>query len=227
MLVAKLKEKKYPCEALHGGLLQNERLEGIRNFKRGEFRYLIATDVAARGIDVENVTHIINYDIPLEKESYVHRIGRTGRAGKEGKAITFITPYEDKFLASIEEYVGFKLKKKEEPSNEEVKLARKEFNDKIKTQPQLKADKGSVLSKDITKIYLGAGKKKKLRAGDIVGAITNIEGVSPEDIGIIDILDYISYVDILNGKGTKVLKALQNKPIKGKVIKVERAESKK
>ena len=69
-------------------MVQEDRLEVMKDFRRGEFRYLIATDVAARGIDIENITHVINYDLPLEKESYVHRTGRTGRAGQTGKAIT-------------------------------------------------------------------------------------------------------------------------------------------
>ena len=72
----------YPCDKLHGGMYQEDRFEVMNDFKRGEFRYLVATDVAARGIDIDNITLVINYDIPLEKESYVHRTGRTGRAGK-------------------------------------------------------------------------------------------------------------------------------------------------
>ena len=78
----------------------------MERFKKGEFRFLVATDVAARGIDVEDITHIVNYDLPLEKENYVHRIGRTGRAGKKGKAITFTTHHEKRFLQAIEQYIG-------------------------------------------------------------------------------------------------------------------------
>lgn len=78
-------------------MYQEDRFAVMNDFKRGEFRYLVATDVAARGIDIDNITHVINYDLPMEKESYVHRTGRTGRVGKEGKAITFVTPHEEKF----------------------------------------------------------------------------------------------------------------------------------
>lgn len=83
-----LADLEYPCDRIHGGMEQDERFEVMNAFRRGQFRYLIATDVAARGIDITNITHVINYDIPLEKESYVHRTGRTGRAGKTGKAIS-------------------------------------------------------------------------------------------------------------------------------------------
>ena len=101
-LCEELDRSGYPVDKIHGGMIQEARFEVMDDFKRGDFRYLVATDVAARGIDIENITHVINYDIPMEKESYVHRTGRTGRAGQTGKAITFCTPYEEKFLDEIE-----------------------------------------------------------------------------------------------------------------------------
>lgn len=222
-LASKLQSNGLPCSALHGGMMQNERLNVMNSFKRGEFIYLVATDVAARGIDVESITHIINYDIPLEKESYVHRTGRTGRAKEEGKAISFVTPYEDRFLSDIEEYIGFKIPQAEEPDEEEAEKAKAAFFKKIEAGPKLKQDKSHELNKEITKIYISAGKKKKMRTLDIVGAFTHIPGVKAEDIGIIDILDNISYVDILNGKGDMVLKALETMNIKGKPVRAQRA----
>ena len=216
-----MKDRGYTCQALHGGLEQRDRLDIMKSFKRGEFRFLVATDVAARGIDVESLSHIINYDVPVEKESYVHRIGRTGRAGSSGKAITFADPKEYRILGEIEEYIGYKIPRGEEPYKEEVDRAKKAFDEKNSIKPELKPDKGTNLNKQITKLYIGAGKKKKLRAGDIVGAITSIKGVSAEDIGIIDILDYVTYVDILDGKGNLVLDSLKNTTIKGKLVKVE------
>lgn len=218
-----LKNKNYPCGKIHGGMMQEERLEGMKSFKRGEFIYLVATDVAARGIDVEEVTHIINYDLPMEKESYVHRTGRTARAGRKGKAITFVTPYEDRFLKDIEEYIGFSISKVEEPREQEVENVKEAFLTKIKAAPKLKKDKSKELNKDIMKIYINAGKKKKIRPGDIVGGITSIPGVTAENIGIIDIQDNISYIDILEGKGKIVLEGLKSATIKGKVLKVEKA----
>ncbi len=98
-LTEQLEKLHYTCDKLHGGMMQEDRFAVMDEFKRGEFRYLVATDVAARGIDIDSITHVINYDLPLENESYVHRVGRTGRAGKKGKAISFVTPNEDKFLS--------------------------------------------------------------------------------------------------------------------------------
>lgn len=223
-VASRLRSKGYPCSALHGGMLQDDRLNVMNSFKRGEFIFLVATDVASRGIDVENVTHIINYDIPMEKESYVHRIGRTGRAGSDGVAITFACEYENKYLSEIEDYIGFKIEKRSEPLEDEVENARAAFEIKIKAKPKLKKDKSAQLNKEITKIYINAGKKKKIRAGDIVGAITNIEGVNADDVGIIDIQDNYSYIDILGGKGNIVMDALKSRTIKGKALRVEKAE---
>jgi superfamily II DNA/RNA helicase len=141
-----------------------------------------------------------------------------------GKAITLAAPEEYRILNEIEEYIGYKIPRGEEPYREEVERAKKAFEEKNKRKPQIKQDKSTNLNKQITKIYLGAGKKKKIRAGDIVGAITGINGVDADDIGIIDVLDYITYVDILNGKGNLVLEALKNGTIKGKSVKVEKAE---
>lgn len=104
-----LKDLGYSVEKIHGGMLQKERIDAMERFKKGEFRILVATDVASRGIDVEGITHVINVDIPQEKEAYIHRIGRTARAGKSGKAITFLTQYEERFLNDIEELIGFKI----------------------------------------------------------------------------------------------------------------------
>lgn len=222
-LTYEMKDRGYACRSLHGGMEQRDRLEIMQSFKRGEFRFLVATDVAARGIDVESLSLIINYDVPVEKESYVHRIGRTGRAGNKGKAITFADSREYRMVSEIEEYIGYKIPRGEEPYKEEVETARKAFEQKNNAKPKLKTDKSSKLNKQITKLYIGAGKKKKIRAGDIVGAITSIDGVSAEDIGIIDVLDYVTYVDILEGKGNIVMEALNKMTIKGKSVKVEKS----
>lgn len=218
-----LSELGYHCDKIHGGMAQDDRLDVMNEFKRGEFRYLIATDVAARGIDIDNITHVINYDLPLEKESYVHRTGRTGRAGKKGKAITFVTPFEDKFLNEIEDYIGFEIPKMTAPSKDEVSNKQSEFEAKKNMEPTIKKAKSEKLDKQIMKLYFNGGKKKKLRAVDFVGTIAKIEGVTAEDIGIITITDTFSYVEILNDKGHMVLDKMKKTPIKGKQLKVYEA----
>lgn len=214
----------YNCDQIHGGMVQEDRLEVMNDFKRGEFHYLIATDVAARGIDIDNITHVINYDLPLEKESYVHRTGRTGRAGRKGKAITFVTPFEDRFLQEIEEYIGFEIPMIDAPAKEEVANKQADFEAKKNEEPTIKKAKNEKLNKQIMKLYFNGGKKKKLRAVDFVGTIAKIEGVTAEDIGIITIMDTFSYVEILNDKGRLVLERMKKTPIKGKSLKVYEAK---
>ncbi|MFD0621266.1 DEAD/DEAH box helicase [Paenibacillus sp. GCM10027629] len=214
----------YPCDRIHGGMEQEERFEVMHAFRRGQFRYLIATDVAARGIDITDITHVINYDIPLEKESYVHRTGRTGRAGKTGKAITFITPRDGRRLADIEAYIGFAIPKVNAPSEEEVDRRRADFEKKLHIGPELKKDKREQLNKQIMKLNFNGGKKKKLRAVDFVGTIAKLDGVTTEDIGIITILDFVTDVEILNGKGPLVLEMMKDTTVKGKLLKVRKGK---
>jgi len=218
-----LERSLYSCEKIHGGLEQEERFAVMDGFKMGNFRYLVATDVAARGIDIDNVTLVINYDTPMEKESYVHRTGRTGRAGNKGKAITFATPYEEKFIKAIEKYIGFEIPLREAPTNQEVAKGTAAFEEKMSGRRIVKNNKTARINQDIIKLHFSGGKKKKIRAVDFVGTIAKIPGVTADDIGIITIHDNMSYVDILNGKGSLVLQAMENATIKGKKLKVSKA----
>jgi ATP-dependent RNA helicase DeaD len=105
---------------MHGDMNQNQRINTLKKFKEGNLEFLVATDVAARGIDVENVTHVINYDLPQEVESYVHRIGRTGRANREGIAYTLVTAREYVALKQIEKVTKSKIKRREIPTVDEI-----------------------------------------------------------------------------------------------------------
>jgi ATP-dependent RNA helicase DeaD len=112
-LTEALKGAGFNCEELHGDLSQAKREQVMKKFRNAEIQYLIATDVAARGLDVEGVTHVFNYDIPLDAESYIHRTGRTGRAGGTGLAITFLTPKDTHYMDIIEEGIEMTLEKRE------------------------------------------------------------------------------------------------------------------
>lgn len=219
-----LTKSSYPIQKIHGGMEQYDRIQVMKEFKMGNFRYLVATDVAARGLDIESISLIINYDIPTDSESYVHRIGRTGRIGKKGKAITFRTPYENRFLSDIEELINSKITEKEIPNKSEIGQLRADFNEKIYTLSEQKISKTDHLSKEILKLHINAGKKTKMRAIDIVGTICNIEGLKKEDIGIIEIRDISTFVEILNDKGEIVYKALQEMPIKGRPRRVSKMD---
>ncbi|WP_214761259.1 DEAD/DEAH box helicase [Exiguobacterium sp. s129] len=220
---AELDKAGYSAERLHGGLEQEDRFAVMNGFKMGNFRYLVATDVAARGIDVDNVELVINYDVPVEKESYVHRTGRTGRAGKQGTAITLMTRQEERLIGAIESYVQFEIPMIVAPTEAEVAANQDAFEQKLSGRRVVRNNKTARINQDIMKLHFSGGKKKKLRAVDFVGTIAKIPGVSADDIGIITINDQMTYVDILNGKGSIVLQAMETTPVKGKKLKVSKA----
>ncbi|MEI5992191.1 hypothetical protein A5881_003747 [Enterococcus termitis] len=221
-----LVEAGYPVGKLHGGMMQEDRFEVMDAFRKGKFRYLVATDVAARGIDIENITHVINLDVPFEKESYIHRVGRTGRAGKEGFALTFVTPKEETLKKEIEHFAELSMTHITLPNAKLVARSKTAFEAKITTKQKPKHQKAKRVNEEITKVYFNGGKKKKLRALDFVGTISKIEGVASEDIGIITIQENVTYVDILNGKGQLVIQAMKERTIKGKQLKVHVARKK-
>ena len=131
-ITERLQARGYSTAALNGDLNQSLRERTINRLKKGQIDILVATDVAARGLDVDRVSHVINFDIPYDNESYVHRIGRTGRAGKTGKAILFITPKENRMLRSIERSTRQKISLMVPPSNKTISDGRiKRFFDQL------------------------------------------------------------------------------------------------
>jgi ATP-dependent RNA helicase DeaD len=120
-----LEERGYPVETLHGDYAQEHRDRVMARFRSGKARILVATDVAARGIDVEGLTHVVNWSLPQDSQAYMHRIGRTGRAGNEGTAITFVTPLEYRKLTRMREGAGGRIKKGSVPKVSDVIDARR------------------------------------------------------------------------------------------------------
>ena len=149
-LCTSLLRDKYPVELLHGDLTQTRRTETLEAFKKGELRILIASDVAARGIDVENLDCVVNYDVPINPEDYVHRIGRTGRAGQSGTAITFVSKEDQEAWSQVQklvkedivEYPGLKETPKtkqtaqEKTSNQRLQREKPKPMDKPPTLPK-------------------------------------------------------------------------------------------
>ncbi len=141
-VVTHLKDRGYDAEGIHGDISQAQRESTLNNFKKKRANILIGTDVAARGIDIVNLTHVINYSLPQNPEAYVHRIGRTGRAGNQGTAITFITPREYKQLMFIQRVARAEIKKSTIPKVEDIiKARKKKIFDEISSRLDEKADK--------------------------------------------------------------------------------------
>lgn len=121
-----LTSKGYASKALHGDVPQEKRLKIMDQFKRGDLHMLVATDVAARGIHIDDLSLVVNYDVPLEKDNYIHRIGRTGRAGKGGSAITLVTDDDIISLYEIEEHIGAQIEESELPADSVVEACKEE-----------------------------------------------------------------------------------------------------
>lgn len=218
-----MKKDKFTVGVIHGDMSQDKRLFIIKDFKENKFNILVSSDITSRGIHVDDVSLVINYEVPRDKENYVHRIGRTGRVDKLGKAITIVSTKEEKYLREIEEYTKNQIEEINEIDEREVSEGKDKF--KILQENLLKNRKSNTNKKEnqeVTKIYLNVGKKKKIRVIDIVGAFSNIEGINNEDIGVIEVKDTCSYVDILNYKGERFLKNNKEIIIKKKQVKVKK-----
>ena len=165
-IAERLEARGFSSAALNGDLSQALRERTINRLKKGQVDIVVATDVAARGLDVERISHVINFDIPYDNESYVHRIGRTGRAGRDGKAILFITPKENRMLRSIEKSTRQVIKPMAMPSNEEVSGQRiQQFTEQLmKTMALPKLDKFRSLIQQLAD-------ENELDMGDIAAAL--------------------------------------------------------
>ena len=225
-LYNQMKKDKFSVKEIHGDMSQDKRLFIIKDFKENKFNILVSSDITSRGIHIDDISMVINYEVPRDKENYVHRIGRTGRIDKEGIAVTLVSDKEEKYLQEIQNYTNNKIEemqdiKKEDIERGKVKLERLqeslEKNKRNNSKTTLSDEDG-----EVTKIYLNVGKKKKIRVIDIVGALSNIKGINNEDIGVIEVKDTCSYVDLLNFKGKDFLKNNKNITIKKKQVKVRK-----
>ena len=223
-LYENMKKDGFLVEELHGDMSQDKRIFVIKDFKNNKFNILISTDVTARGIHIDDISLVINYDVPRDKENYIHRIGRTGRKDSYGKAITIFTDKDDKYINEIEAYLGYEIKVLEELKIDDIAKGKIKFEKKSKEV--LKNRKNKIIEKNIhsevTKIYINAGKKKKIRVIDIVGAFSNLPGINNEDIGVVEVQDLCSYVDILNYKGEELVKKYKEISIKKKMVKLRK-----
>lgn len=197
-----LRHTGYTALALHGDLEQHEREEMFIRFKNNSAHFLVATDVAARGLDVDELPVVINYDLPRDREVYTHRIGRTGRAGSKGLAISLAYEHERYRAVAINALQGMDM---QEYAAE--KLCRKPS----------KINKPNWIT-----LCLSAGRKDKLRPGDILGALTRDGGINAKHVGKIDVLEFVAYVAIERSAARQALEHLKSGKVKNKTIKVRR-----
>lgn len=199
-LTEELQSQGITALALHGDLEQRDRDEILVLFANQSCSVLVATDVAARGIDIQSLGAVINVDISKDTEVHIHRIGRTGRAGEQGLALNLVAPNEKKWVKLIEEY-----------QNMEATWCDLE---------SLNTDNPVSLLAPMISLCIMGGKKDKLRPGDILGALTGEAGLQKEQIGKINIFEFMSYVAVDRRIAHHALKQLNLIPIKGKQFKV-------
>jgi ATP-dependent RNA helicase DeaD len=200
----------YPVAALHGDLTQARREKVLQDFREGKIKVLIATDVAARGLDIEGVTHVINYDIPENPEVYVHRIGRTGRAGHEGKAITFVTSQEEHLLRDIKEFAGTGVAPAEVPAAKGQERVRKvwDFDETANIFGMVRFD-------------LNLGRKDGVTVVDIADLISRRAKINEMMIGNITIEEGHTVVEVHKDVALRVMNALRGAPYQGKKLGLE------
>lgn len=184
--------------SLHGDMEQRDRDQTLIRFTNGSCRILVATDVAARGIDIKSLAMVVNYELAWDPEVHVHRIGRTARAGEQGLAISLCAPQEAQRASALAELLGLSLD----------------------WQPLPKVNAIAALPPEMATLCIDGGKKAKMRRGDVLGALTGEMGLKGEDIGKIDVHPNHIYVAIKRSVAKQAAAALQQGKIKGKTVKV-------
>jgi ATP-independent RNA helicase DbpA len=207
---------KVSCAAMHGDLDQKDRDFVLARFRNRSLRVLVATDVAARGLDIEGLDLVVNFELPFQPEIYVHRIGRTGRAGKAGMAVSLVGPQDRAKVKAIEATIGSPLEHRVSPPA----AASGDLADERRPALPVGAPAPMVT------LYISGGRKDKVRAGDILGALTGeAGGFRGTDIGKIEIHDRFSYVAIARDSADRAIHQLGAGRIKGKKFKAGLAGS--
>jgi ATP-independent RNA helicase DbpA len=197
-----LREHRIEALAIHGDLDQRNRDQVLVRFANNSCAVLVATDVAARGLDIKSLQAVINYELPRDPEIYVHRIGRTGRAGKKGIALSIFTESEQVRVNAIEQF--------------QKKPCICDVYESLDRHP------GFTLQSPMVTIQIDAGRKNKIRPGDLLGALTGDAGLSGSQIGKIDIFDLSSYVAVDQQVVRRALNYLASGKVKGRGIRARK-----
>lgn len=187
---------------LHGDMEQRERDQVLVRFSNGSLKFLIATDVAARGLDIETVDLVLNASLPNDADTYTHRCGRTGRAGRKGVAVSLAGGRDGRRLEKLNENLGLTLKA--------LPLPKPNMGAIIKMQPKVRT------------VVISVGRKNKVRPGDIVGALTATQEIKGDQIGSIQVQDFSSYVAVPRALADKAVEILSSRPLKGKPVRARK-----
>jgi ATP-dependent RNA helicase DeaD len=217
-----LRARGLGVKALHGDMSQGQRDGVMLAFKDHRLHLLVATDVAARGLDIEHVTHVINYDVPTTTEGYVHRIGRTGRVGRTGRAITFVTPAQREEIPRIEREARAVIGEWEPPEERLEHAPRPRRRDHV---PKAEAAKPAQppAATDTAKLFVNRGRRSGIDDDDLRWALTEGAVIPEGAIGSIRVLERFSFVELDTAHAEQALERLEGTKLKGRQIRVEYA----
>ena len=210
-----LRDKGMDVKALHGDMSQGSRDGVMISFKDGRVQILVATDVAARGLDISTVTHIVNYDIPTSPDVYVHRIGRTGRVGRSGRAITFVEPRQKRELAAIEKNANTSIA----PWTEGAHVAPAPVIERPRRHAKPRVMRNG--SEPQAKIIVRGGRAQGLEVADLVHAVTGAAGLDGEAVRNIRLLERFAFLDVPASDAARVVEAVDGTEVRGVTLRLE------
>jgi ATP-dependent RNA helicase DeaD len=226
-LARRLGDAGVRVKTLHGDMSQGQRDGVMIAFKGGRERLLVATDVAARGLDITGVSHVVNYDVPNSPDIYVHRIGRTGRAGDTGRAITLITPKQRRDLEAIERHAktdieewspNGKGQRRSKAEREKARDPERETRRPRHTKPNPRD------GVPYTKLIVGAGSRDGVEPADVVSAVVDHTHLENDDVRNVKVLERFSFVEVPADRAQDVAEAVSGKEARGTELRVEVAK---
>jgi ATP-dependent RNA helicase DeaD len=214
-----LRDRGLNVKALHGDMSQGSRDGVMLSFKGGRVPILVATDVAARGLDISTVTHVINYDVPISPDVYVHRIGRTGRVGRAGRAITFVEPRQTKELAAIEKHIGTHLSAWAPGAR--TAAAPVAERPRRHTKPHISRN-----GNEPGQLILAAtGAADGIEVADVVGAVTGATGLDGEAVRDVRVLQHFTLFSVPRNEAERVVEAVDGLRLRGREVRAELART--
>ncbi|MEA2231845.1 MAG: ATP-dependent helicase DeaD [Solirubrobacteraceae bacterium] len=218
-LYKKMRDRGFNVKALHGDMTQGSRDGVMLGFKGGRVPILVATDVAARGLDISTVTHVVNFDVPRSPDVYVHRIGRTGRVGRAGRAITFVEPRQGRELEAIERHVGTAIS----PWQPGAHVAPA----KVTERPRRHAKPHITRNGDepFAKLIVSGGHAAGIEVADLVSAVTHAAGIDGEAVRDVKVLEHFAFLSVPAGDAERIATAVDGERVRGRRIRVEPAKT--
>jgi ATP-dependent RNA helicase DeaD len=214
-----LRDRGMNVKAIHGDMTQGARDGVMISFKEGRLPLLIATDVASRGLDITGISHVVNFDVPVSPDVYVHRIGRTGRVGRSGRAITFYEPRQQREVAAIENHAGVKLS----PWVKDARVAPTPVKapPRRHSKPHVPANGGGPLRK----LILSGGRAEGLEPSDIIHAITSATGLDGEAVRNIRVLERFAFFEVPEQEADRVVEQVNGTEVRGQPLRLELART--